>query len=167
MYRLCVVPLNVPPLRCRDTDAEHLAQFFLDELNQQEGGRKYFSDGAQRMLRAHHWPGNVRELKNAVQRAFILADEVVELEIADSVAHQRGYSDSDIVISPGTSLAEAERALILATLRAAKGSKTRTAQLLGISLKTLYNRLHEYGVSAAGQATERWPAQPEAGPATA
>ena len=82
MYRLAVFPIALPPLRERDGDAELLAEHFLRQLNDAEGTAKAFSRQAIATIRAHRWPGNVRELKNAVQRAFILADDDVELDFA-------------------------------------------------------------------------------------
>src|SRR4030095_4462587 len=75
MYRLAVFPITLPPLRERDGDAELLAEHFLQQMNDHEGTTKAFSRQAIVTIRAHRWPGNVRELKNAVQRAFILADD--------------------------------------------------------------------------------------------
>ena len=79
MYRLAVFPLRAPPLRERENDRELLAQHFLAQLNQQEGTSKSFSKRSIETLRTWSWPGNVRELKNAVYRAFILAEKIVEL----------------------------------------------------------------------------------------
>jgi DNA-binding NtrC family response regulator len=96
------------------------------------------------VIRAHRWPGNVRELKNAVQRGFILADDLVEIgftTVAPAVAAAPGER---IEFSVGTSLAEMERRAIFATLDHCRGHKRRCAEILGVSLKTLYNRLAEY-----------------------
>ena len=86
MYRLAVFPINLPPLRTRGEDVELLARHFLSDLNHEAGSDKVFSSASLELLRTHPWPGNVRELKNCVQRAFILADEQVELkELAPAV----------------------------------------------------------------------------------
>lgn len=142
MYRLAVFPITLPPLRERDGDAELIAEHFLAGLNDDEGTDKRFSRQAVATIRAHRWPGNVRELKNAVQRAFILADEEVELDFAalECVAG----SGECLQIPVGTPLAEIERRAIYATLDLCEGNKRRCAEMLGVSLKTLYNRLAEY-----------------------
>jgi DNA-binding NtrC family response regulator len=142
LYRLAVFPIALPALRERDGDPELLAEHFLQELNDAEGTDKAFSRQAIATIRTHRWPGNVRELKNAVQRAFILSDGKVELDFsglacAESVGNM-------LHVPVGTSLAEIERQTIYATLDHCDGSKRRCAELLGVSLKTLYNRLGEY-----------------------
>jgi DNA-binding NtrC family response regulator len=99
-------------------------------------------------LHDHSWPGNVRELYNTVQRAFILSDE--ELDLRSGAAYgpciefDSASPESGVRFKPGMSLAEVERAVIHETLNSCGGNKTRTAAILGISLKTLYNRLNEY-----------------------
>ena len=80
-YRLNVFPIAMPPLRERGTDIELLAQHFLEELNRQESASKSFAPATIAALYAHSWPGNVRELKNYVQRAFILADDVIDANL--------------------------------------------------------------------------------------
>jgi DNA-binding NtrC family response regulator len=103
-------------------------------------------------LLAHHWPGNVRELKNAVERAAILADAVIgpDLVAVSGGRPRTGTSDQGAVLHVplGSSLDEVERRLILATLADLHGDKRRTAETLGIGLKTLYTRLSVY--EAAG-----------------
>ena len=81
LYRLAVFPIIVPPLRERGDDVLLLANHFLDELNERSGTRKRFAASALATIESHTWPGNVRELKNAVERAFILSDDVLELEL--------------------------------------------------------------------------------------
>ncbi len=102
-HRLNVFPIRLPPLRERGTDIEQLAQYFLDELNRIEGTSKSFSRDALVRLYQHNWPGNVRELRNYVQRAYIMADDVIECDVAVSDPaptqrrrhdhhHSRGYA---------------------------------------------------------------------------
>ena len=142
MYRLEVFPITLPPLREREGDAELLAERFLAELNEAEGTRKAFSRQAITTIRAHRWPGNVRELKNAVQRAFIMADTEIALDFAAlDCAPPLGNC---LRVTVGTPLAEIERKAIYATLDLCEGNKRRCAGMLGVSLKTLYNRLAEY-----------------------
>ncbi|MBX6319277.1 sigma-54-dependent Fis family transcriptional regulator [Pigmentiphaga sp.] len=146
LYRLAVFPLRVPPLRERTSDIELLARRFLDQLNAAEKTRKRFAKGTLDNLRHHRWPGNVRELKNAIHRAFILADEEVEVRSPEPAPRNRRIvrRDGRIELAVGTPLPEAQRELILATLAHFGGDKRQTASTLGISLKTLYNRLDSY-----------------------
>lgn len=152
MYRLAVFPLRVPALRERDGDVALLAQYFLDGLNAREGTRKSFSRPYLRQLQVQQWPGNVRELKNTVSRAFILADDLLELPAIPASAAPRkpALRDGHLQIGIGTPLADAEREMILATLEHFSGDKRQTAQTLGVSLKTLYNRLEAYRGDAGG-----------------
>ncbi|MDF3011437.1 MAG: putative transcriptional regulatory protein [Burkholderiales bacterium] len=141
-HRLNVFPIAMPPLRERGTDIELLAQHFLDQLNKQESALKSFAPATIAALYAHTWPGNVRELKNYCQRAFILADEVIDANLAPA-AVAAPESAPLLSVRVGTTLDEASRRLIEATL-AECGSKRKAADMLGISLKTLYNRLAVY-----------------------
>jgi DNA-binding NtrC family response regulator len=149
LYRLNVFPIALPPLREREDDVELLALHFLAELNREDGTSKQLSRPALGRLRTHAWPGNVRELRNVVQRAFIVAEDVIGAEAVPlrsrpAVEAEAGPGER-LFIQPGTSIAEAERKLILATLEHCDHDKKRAAETLGISLKTLYNRLNEYG----------------------
>jgi len=152
MYRLAVFPINLPPLRSRGDDVELLARYFLDALNDETGTSKSLSRGSLRLLRTHSWPGNVRELKNCVQRAFILADTEVELESMIVCAAVNSDPAGRLSFAVGTSLADIERKTILATLAHCQGNKRRAAEILGVSLKTLYNRLNEYAAQAGAPA---------------
>jgi two-component system, NtrC family, response regulator HydG len=150
-YRLNVFPITLPPLRERPGDISLLAQYFLEALNMAEGTQKNFGPGTLERLERHEWPGNVRELKNAVQRAYIMAENSIDpsclpIELgAPVVSTATATGDNGgPAIKVGTSLSEAERHLILATLDHYAGDKKKTAEVLGISLKTLYNRLNVY-----------------------
>jgi two-component system, NtrC family, response regulator HydG len=157
-YRLSVFPLALPPLFERGDDVLLLAEEFLGGLNAAEGTAKRFTAACLEHLRRHTWPGNVRELRNVVQRAFILADEEVGVHCLPlPLRHRRGESRAGLeaggdcrLVPLGTSLAEAMRWLVLATLDHFGGSKRLAAQALGINLKTLCSRLREY--AAAGPA---------------
>lgn len=146
MYRLAVFPIHVPPLRERNDYIELLAQHFLDELNEKERKQKTFSRRSLETLRSYTWPGNVRELKNVVHRAFILATDTLEIDeyLPDLSARKPMMREGCLNFFVGTPLAEAQREIILATLKHFGGNKRLTAEALGISLKTLYNRLKEY-----------------------
>src|SRR4029077_17681606 len=125
-----------------------------EEQNQSEGTSKRFASGVAAKLQTYAWPGNVRELKNVIQRAFIMAEDEVDpqlpAEIAVASAAQAGNA-----VRAGVPLAEIERQGILATLQQNNGDKRKTAAVLGIALKTLYNRLKRYGGESgtAGGAT--------------
>jgi two-component system response regulator AtoC len=144
-YRLKVFPIPLPPLRDREGDIETLAHFFLNNLNKREGTAKRLSPQSLERLRQHSWPGNVRELQNVVQRAFILADNEVTPDCLPSeLGGETANTGPNLHLKVGTSLEDAERRLILATLDQYEGDKKTTAEVLGISLKTLYNRLNQY-----------------------
>ncbi len=150
-FRLAVFPIRLPPLREREGDIALLAQHFLDGHNRSHGTDKRWKQGALAELERKEWRGNARELRNAVQRAYILSNDVVCAE--DAVAGvERAAAPSTapvgIAISVGSSIAELERLLIQATLEQVGGDKAAAAKLLGISVKTLYNRLNVY--EAAG-----------------
>ncbi|HTS23902.1 MAG TPA: sigma-54 dependent transcriptional regulator [Casimicrobiaceae bacterium] len=159
MYRLCVIPVSVPSLRERGDDAILLAEMFLERLNGDHGSAKTFTAEARESIATYRWPGNVRELKNVIHRAYVLSDADVDVDTgsefiapaasAASTPRADAASGNEVRIRVGTSLDNAERALIMATLRALDGSKSKAAHVLGISLKTLYNRLHAYGAGAA------------------
>jgi two-component system, NtrC family, response regulator HydG len=147
LYRLAVFHLEAPPLRRRGGDVELLARYFLQRLNDAEGARRRLSPDSLAYLHDHTWPGNVRELYNTVQRAFILADEEIDLRGATTLGPSVTSTparESDTTFRPGMSLAVVERIVIMETLKSFENNKTRTAAVLGISLKTLYNRLNEY-----------------------
>ena len=158
LYRLRVVPIELPPLRERGDDILGLARHFLAELSEAEGRQKAFSAGALAALRDYAFPGNVRELRNAVEHAFILAEDEIDLvHLPAGIASGRQRptsaapagersSRNGVSVEVPIPLAEVERRVILATLEALDRDKTRTANALGISLKTLYSRLREYSV---------------------
>jgi len=156
LYRLSVFPIHLPPLRERREDVGLLAEHFCDLLNQrEEGAPKRLAPEALERLAAYGWPGNVRELKNLIQRAFILADQEIGVDcLAPAVAGGRdGAEEQGLAIEVGTSVAEAERRLILATLDQLGGDKRKASATLGISLKTLYNKLNAYKAERGGEAS--------------
>ena len=150
LYRLNVFPIHLPALRERGDDVELLAEHFLAGVNEREETSKRFSDAALHRLAQITWPGNVRQLKNVVERAAILADAVIDpsvLPVAEP-AQSPTTEEATLQVRVGSSIAEMERRLILATLDQLQGDKKRAAELLGISLKTLYTRLSVYAASA-------------------
>ncbi|MDP3614858.1 MAG: helix-turn-helix domain-containing protein, partial [Rubrivivax sp.] len=174
LYRLNVFPLDLPPLRERLSDLGLLASHFLADIGTQEGRPRSFTPAALAQLARYHWPGNVRELRNAVQRAYVMAqgDTIDDtwlprgeagLPVAEApavaasaapavpqrpVVAQVPAAAEAVVLPIGTSVAQAERLLTLATLRHFNHHTERTAAVLGISLKTLYNRLKEYAADS-------------------
>jgi len=158
LYRLNVFPIRLPPLRERREDIGLLADHFLAEICKEEGQEKRLSKSAYQRMNEYDWPGNVRELRNVVQRAYVMAsdstisDEWLELQAGRSAL---GDAPSILSVPIGTTLAEMERSLILATLEHFEGNKERTAAALGVSLKTLYNRLKDYGGEGAQPSKER------------
>jgi len=148
-FRLAVFPIKLPSLREREGDIPLLAQHFLDLLNEAHSTTKRWDAGTLDELAQREWTGNVRELKNAVYRAYILADELLKLETGRAPAAGRTpATGSPLELRVGASIADVEQTLIVATLEHAHGDKLAAATILGISLKTLYNRLNVY--KAAG-----------------
>jgi DNA-binding NtrC family response regulator len=143
-HRLNVFPIQLPPLRQRGADIELLARHFLAELNRAEGTAKTFSADSLARLYQHGWPGNVRELRNLVQRAFIMADDVVECGVPAGTVAPTADDGATVTIRVGTPLEEVERRVTLATLAQCGQVKRKAADILGVSLKTLYNRLEVY-----------------------
>jgi two-component system response regulator AtoC len=160
LYRLRVFPIHLPPLRARAGDVDLLADDVLASLNRAESTSKHLGRAARAALRGYHWPGNVRELQNAMRTAFILADEDItpaclpqKIREGPSPAETVAAEGAVLQVRVGTAIAEVERRLILATLAACDGKKEHAAAVLGISLKTLYNRLHAFrGSEAPAQA---------------
>jgi DNA-binding NtrC family response regulator len=144
-FRLAVFPIEVPPLRDRGDDIARIAEHTLAQLNEGAGTSKRLTPAAIAQLGSLAWPGNVRELRSCIERAFILSGDRIGLEnlpgaSGSAAAKERAGAWSAV----GMTLAEAERELILATVRQLH-DKSEASQALGISLKTLYNRLHKYG----------------------
>jgi two-component system response regulator HydG len=147
-YRLNVFLIALPPLRDRKDDVPLLAQAFVKDFNERHGRSVAgVSDDAMRVLERYHWPGNVRELRNVIERATIVARgpfieraDLPDLAMApEPVTAAPGAPGG---LTPGTTVDEAERRLIDITLQHTNGNKTRAAELLGISLKTLHNKLN-------------------------
>jgi two-component system response regulator HydG len=153
-YRLNVMPLTVPPLRERLDDIPLLADYFLKRYaKKNRKSVRGFTPLAMEMLLKYEWPGNVRELENAVERAVILltGEHVTEKQLPLNIVKQYGGSDGSTPSSPppadGTrSLEEVEKEAILATLKATGGNKSECARRLGITRKTLHNKLKSFGI---------------------
>jgi two-component system, NtrC family, response regulator AtoC len=148
-YRLNVFQIHVPPLRERLEDVPLLAEHFLATLNEREKTHRALTPDALEMLLGYDWPGNVRELRNVIQRAYIMCEtNTIDADCIpfDAARSPRGAKRgvASVTVPVGTSIADMERQLILATVAAHSGQKEKAAELLGISPKTLYNRLREY-----------------------
>jgi DNA-binding NtrC family response regulator len=182
-YRLKVFQIEMAPLRARPEDVPLLAQAFLEEFVTSQGQPKQFGDGVLETLSAYDWPGNVRELRNVVHFAYVLADRVIEVDSLPAEVRRRqerpaaepaegdgpaGESADRITVRVGSTIADVERRLITETLRVQGGDKSKSAAVLGISLKTLYNRLSQYQKEASSEdagaaAGAEAPAAPPAG----
>jgi two-component system response regulator FlrC len=145
-YRLNVIPVKVPPLRSRMEDIFPLAIYFIKKVAKREGLReKKMGEQAKNALLKYSWPGNVRELENIIERAMILSDgDEILPEIIRSGMEEIPLGDFPL---PGTTIPEMERHLIISTLGSAGGNRTKAAELLGISIRTLRNKLNEYKTS--------------------
>jgi len=152
-YRLNVMPLQVPPLRDRRDDIPLLAHYFLEKYAaRNRKSAKGYSPLAMDMLIKYDWPGNVRELENIVERAVILmtGEHVSEKQLPMNIARERPDSGREafagMVLADGfRSLEDIEKEAILTTLEATEGNKSETARRLGITRKTLHNKLKSYG----------------------
>ena len=141
-FRLNVVPLRIPPLRERKDDIPILASHFANKYGTSDTAR--VGDEALRLLGSYGWPGNVRELENVVHRAFALRGRL-KITAAD-LFDQKVESGDNLELQAGYSVSEMERKLILATLEQTNGNRTHAAKMLGISLRTLRNKLRDYRV---------------------
>jgi DNA-binding NtrC family response regulator len=149
-YRLNVVSIHLPPLRERREDIPLLIQAFIEEFNGKYARQiRSVDEAVQQTLLAHPWPGNVRELRNTIERAVITcdADLIAPRHLPPGFsAEGRGEDASAMTLALGITVDEAEKTLILKTLAFVGNNKARAAEILGISLKTLHNKLHRYNV---------------------
>lgn len=146
-FRLNVIPLFIPPLRARPKDIEYLAEHFCDSSCSQNGIlKKNLSANAIRKLIDYHWPGNVRELQNVIERGALLANGKGKVEISDVeiTLPEKSSEIQNSWIRPGMKVEEMEKLLILKTLEFTGQNRTHAADLLGISVRTLRNKLAEY-----------------------
>ncbi len=153
-YRLNVFEIRLPPLRQRKGDLPALAQAFVDEFSARNNRQVTGVDpAATRLLEEYAWPGNVRELRNVIERATIVARGTT-IGVADlpPLGASHGKAGGKPVLAAGTTVDEAERALIGLTLEHTHGNKTQAAELLGISVKTLHNKLNRMRAEAEADA---------------
>ncbi|MFI5402980.1 MAG: sigma-54-dependent transcriptional regulator [Planctomycetota bacterium] len=146
-YRIKVIVLRLPALRERPEDIPELADHFRKIANERNRRKvSGLSPAALDRLRSYAWPGNVRELENVIEQAVVLCrSDVVDVgDLPEEITGDRGPKDV-LRIPVGNTLAEAEKEMILETLRKANGNKTQAAKMLGIGVRTLYRKLEEYG----------------------
>jgi two-component system response regulator HydG len=144
-YRLNVVHVEMPPLRLRGHDVILLATHFLHRFAQEnDKDVRGFSEAARDLILRHIWPGNVRELENAVERAVVMSTTTL-IEASDLPVDSGSTKTMGIRV-PGSTMADIERHAILTTLDACEGSTTKAAEMLGVSVRTIQYRLHEYGL---------------------
>jgi transcriptional regulator with PAS, ATPase and Fis domain len=149
LYRLNVFSIHLPSLRERKEDLPLLAQHLVTQLAEKHGRpARFLSSAAIEALQFHSWPGNVRELRNVIERAVIICSgqQVERHHFAPYPIEQRERlrNEDTLSLPVGTPLEEVERQMIMRTLQKTKNNKTRAAELLGISLKTLHNKLNLY-----------------------
>lgn len=148
-YRINVIPVEIPPLRSRVKDIDLLGQLFT-EISCAENGLslKYLTNEAKEKLRSWKWPGNIRELQNVVERAVLLSStsELLASDIEIEGMHE-GENTEDLRV--GMTVQEAERLLIMKTLEYTSQNRTQAAHILGISIRTLRNKLNEYRMEGA------------------
>jgi two-component system response regulator HydG len=148
-YRLNVVHVEMPPLRFRGGDAMILAHHFLRKFATDNHKMiEAFSEDARARIASYTWPGNVRALENAIERAVVLAEGTV-IGVDDLPLEADVRSSSSSVRIPGATMEQIEREAILKTHEACDGSTARTADVLGISVRTIQYRLHQYGCARA------------------
>ncbi|MBM3208098.1 MAG: sigma-54-dependent Fis family transcriptional regulator [Chlamydiae bacterium] len=149
-YRLNVVPLNLPPLRDRRDDILPLCEYFLEKICiENHKPRKRLSEAAKRRLLEYPWPGNIRELANVIERSVVMnIDHYIEPgDLLIDIACHVPQVSSPSIMATGITLSEVEKNHILNTLVMLNNNKTKTAETLGISIRTLRNKLKEYNLS--------------------
>jgi DNA-binding NtrC family response regulator len=154
-YRLNVFNIHMPPLREHKEDLPDLVQSLIGDMNSKHNRNvQMLSDAVMNLFQGYTWPGNVRELRNTLERAVIVCEaSVIETKhlppgFGHAPARAAAMDPNALHLGVGTTVEEAERQLIMKTLEATNNNKTRAAEILGISLKTLHNKLKEYGAAA-------------------
>jgi transcriptional regulator with PAS, ATPase and Fis domain len=161
-YRLNVFNIHMPPLREHKEDIPDLVHSLLADMNQKHDRKvATLSEAVLNLFRNYSWPGNVRELRNTLERAAIVCEgSVIETKHLPpgfgQTTVRTSADDPDVIrVNVGTTVEEAEKLLVLKTLESTNNNKTRAAEILAISLKTLHNKLKEYGNAAAAEAPDR------------
>jgi DNA-binding NtrC family response regulator len=155
-YRLNVFNINMPPLREHKEDIPDLVQHLLAEMGAKHGRKvAAISEAVMNQFRNYSWPGNVREMRNTLERAIIVCEgSLIETKhlppgFGQAPLRKSAEDPDSVHLGVGTTVEQAEKQLIIKTLEATNNNKTRAAEILGISLKTLHNKLKEYGSAAA------------------
>ncbi|MEJ2083172.1 MAG: sigma-54 dependent transcriptional regulator [Acidobacteriota bacterium] len=149
-FRLSVFTIELPPLKDRKGDIPALVHYFISLFNQRHGTSvEGISEEVEGLLNTYLWPGNVRELRNVIERATVLAKEgwIEFSHLPPFLKQSNDREDMQVVVSAGTPLAEAEKRLILKTLELTGENKAETARRLGVDVKTIRNKLKEYGLT--------------------
>jgi DNA-binding NtrC family response regulator len=149
-YRLNVFRIHLPPLRERKNDIGKLAEFFIERYNRENGLTvEGLDNGCLEALAVSEWPGNIRELENTVERAVVLTRSgMIKPEcLTRPCGGPAAKNGADFSFGPGLTIAQAEKELIMRTLESCQQNRTKAAQALGISIRTLRNKLNEYGVA--------------------
>jgi two-component system, NtrC family, response regulator HydG len=150
-YRLNVVPIALPPLRERAEDVPLLVQHFISEFNRKHNLQiEGPTDSATALMKAYSWPGNVRELRNVIERSVVLAkgEWIDDNDLPPYVRDPSSRPEKLMFAVGETTVADAERELILKTLERAGQNKAEAARQLGVDVKTIYNKLKAYGIEA-------------------
>ncbi|MGH9741658.1 MAG: sigma-54-dependent transcriptional regulator [Candidatus Acidiferrum sp.] len=148
-YRLHVVPLAIPPLRDRREDIQPLAEYFIRKHAEGERRGAYvISPEFAAQMASHDWPGNVRELENVVRQSLALASGITLSPQSLDLRNSFPRTEKKPGFAPGVTLHEVERQLLQATLDATGGNRTKAAELMGVSLRTVRNKIREYGMPA-------------------
>jgi DNA-binding NtrC family response regulator len=148
-YRLAVLTIALPPLRDRAEDVTLLAQHFVSEFNRKHNmSIEGVSEDAEALLKAYRWPGNVRELRNVIERAVVLAkgDWIDETSLPPYIRSATPHAKKLVLSVGSTTVADAERELIIRTLQEAGNNKAEAARQLGVDVKTIYNKLKLYNI---------------------
>ena len=155
-YRLNIFSVKLPPLRERSEDIPVIAGEYVRELGAKYGKTvSSIPAETQRLLGNYNWPGNVRELRNVIEQAVLLARGLeLEPQLLPQMLHRGPLREDIIKIPIGTAMDDIEREVILRTLAANSGNKTATAEVLGISRRSIYNKLAVYGISTHDEAEE-------------
>jgi DNA-binding NtrC family response regulator len=146
-YRINVIPVTLPPLRDRKDDIELLAHRFMEKFNRVNHKEVVGIDAAaMNMLRGHPWPGNVRELENVIERAILIGSGRAVLPEHLLLDSPQGHAQppGQVDVKAGFTVRQMEKTLIFQTLKEVDDNRTQAAELLGISIRTLRNKLHEY-----------------------
>ena len=145
-YRLNVIPITIPPLRARKKDITSLVEFFLDKVSRENGiEKKSLAPQALEKIHKWSWPGNVRELQNVIERSCLLAtDPILHSENLQIECYDIVSSGETDLVQTGMTIQEAEKRLILKTLEYTEQNRTQAAKILGISIRTLRNKINEY-----------------------